>query len=123
MPYRKILQELMDKYIISGCVILDPYGNTWWHTGAFPQVNGALLDGYYLIYEWVTYPPSIRVAGVEYNSILNAYPDYWCLTNPEGHGSLVLQVTKNKYFFLCYLKDDEPIEIQKEIAKMTALFG
>ncbi len=123
MPYRKILQELMDKYIISGCVILDPYGNIWWHTGAFPQANGALLDGYYLIYEWVTYPPSIQVAGVEYNSILNGYPDYWCLTNPEGHGSLVLQVTKNKYFILCYLKDDEPIEIQKEIAKMAALFG
>lgn len=123
MPYRKILQELIDKYIISGCVILDPGGNIWWHTGAFPQADGALLDGYQLIFGWVTYPPSIRIAGVEYDSVINAYPEYWCLTNPEGHGSLVLQTTKNKYYFLCYLKDDEPIAIQKKIAKMAALFG
>ncbi|MFW9905947.1 MAG: hypothetical protein ACFFFH_16615 [Candidatus Thorarchaeota archaeon] len=123
MPYRTILKRLMDEHIITGFIILDPYGNIFYHTGAFPKAGDkSLVDGYYLLSEWVTFPSSIKVAGVKYNSILNAHPDYWCLTNPKGYGSLVLQICGNKYYFLCYLKDDDPLEAQKEIAKMGALF-
>lgn len=126
MPYRTILQKLMDEHIITGCIILDPYGNIFYHSGAFPQAPEKpqhLLDGYYLLSEWVTFPSSIQVAGVKYISLINAYPNYWCLTNPKGHGSLVVQICKNKYYFLCYLKNDDPLKIQKDIAKMGELFG
>lgn len=123
MPYRKILKKLMEKHVVTGCIILDPYGNIWWHTGAFPQVNGTLVDGYYLLSEWVTFPSSVRVAGVEYTSLLNGYPNFWCLSNPKGYGSLIVQICKNKYYMLCYLKDDDPIEIQKEIARMGELYS
>ena len=112
----------MEEHIVTGCIILDPYGNIFYHTGAFPQINEALVDGYYLLSEWVTFPSSIKLAGVKYNSLINAYPNYWCLTNPKGHGSLIIQICKNKYYFLCYLKDDDPIEMQKEIAKIGELF-
>ena len=124
MPYRTILQKLMDKHIITGCIIFDPSGNIFHHSGAFPQASKkSLVDGYYLLSEWVTFPSSIQVAGVKYISMLNAYPNYRCLTNPKGYGSLVVQICKNKYYFLCYLKDDDPLEKQKEIAKMGELFG
>ncbi|MFX1248598.1 MAG: hypothetical protein ACFFBQ_14520 [Promethearchaeota archaeon] len=123
MPYRSILNKLFNKHIITGFIILDPYGNIFYHQGAFPQAGKQnLVDGYYLLSEWVTFPPSTRVAGVKYNSVINAYPNYWCLSSPKGYGSLVIQICKNKYYFLCYLKDDDPIEVQKEIAKMGELF-
>ncbi|MFX1285981.1 MAG: hypothetical protein ACFFB5_20225 [Promethearchaeota archaeon] len=124
MPYRAVLKRFMDKHIITGCIILDPYGNIFYHTGAFPQAGERnLVDGYYLLSEWVTFPSHIRLAGVKYITLMNAYPNYWCLTNPKGYGSLVIQICKNKYYFLCYLKDDDPIKMQKEIAKMAELFG
>jgi len=81
MPYRILLKRLMDQHIVTGCIILDPYGNIFYHAGAFPQAGEKnLVDGYYLLSEWVTFPSSIR-------------------------------------------KDEDPIEIQKEIAKMGELFG
>lgn len=123
MPYRKILEKLKRDHIINGCIILDPYGNVWWHTGSFLQSDGALVDGYYLLSEWVTFPPTVRVAGVKFNSLINAYPKYWCLTNPDGHGSLILHITKNKYYFLCFTATEDPIKVQKQIAKMANLFG
>ena len=124
MPYREVLRNLMKEHIVSGCLILDPYGNIFYHTGAFPQSGKKnLLDGYYILSTWVTYPQTVRIAGVLYNSVLNAYPDYWCLSNPMGHGSLVLQKCKNRYLFLCYLKDDDPIETKERIKDMSDLFG
>ncbi|MFX0171731.1 MAG: hypothetical protein ACFE9L_07415 [Candidatus Hodarchaeota archaeon] len=126
MPYRALLRELMDKKIVSGCIIFTPSGDIWWHTGTFPRLNeSSFIDGYYLLGEWVTYPSSVRVAGVKYLSFVNSYPDYWILINTQGYGSLILQMAvKNNYYFLCWLDDSqEPFDIQKEIKNMTDLFG
>ncbi len=123
MPYRKKLQRLLDERKILGLVILDPSGNHWWHTGIFPQAKGQLLDGYYVIHAWVTYPASAIIAGVKYLTILNAYPDYWLLTDTIGHGSLILQRSPNKYYFLCYVDDSiDAVDMQIEIKAITELF-
>jgi hypothetical protein len=123
MPYRKKLLKLLEERKILGVVILDPSGNHWWHTGVFPQAKGQFIDGYYVIHAWVTYPASLFIAGVKYLTILNAYPDYWLLTDTKGHGSLILQKSPNKYFFLCYLDETmEPADIQKEIKAVAELF-
>ncbi|MFX0050654.1 MAG: hypothetical protein ACFFAJ_03975 [Candidatus Hodarchaeota archaeon] len=126
MPYRALLRKLMEKKIVSGCIIFTPSGDIWWHYGTFPSLNkSAFIDGYYLLGEWVTYPSSVRVAGVKYLSFVNSYPDYWILINTQGFGSLILQMAvKNNYYFLCWLDESqEPLDIQKEIKNMTDLFG
>ena len=123
MPYRDILVDLFNNRKILGMLILDPSGNIWHHVGVFPQTQDRYVDGYYLIYEWVTYPASIEVAGVQYLSLLNSYPDYWLLSAIKGEGSLILQKSKKDYYFLAYV--DEAIdaaEIQKEIKIMSDLF-
>ena len=124
MPYREILVDLFNKRKILGVLILDPSGNIWHHVGIFPQANDRYVDGYYLIYEWVTYPASIEVAGVQYLSLLNSYPEYWLLSAIKGEGSLILQKSvKKNYYFLCYLDESQdPAEIQKEIKIMAELF-
>ena len=61
--------------------------------------------------------------GRESLTILNAYPDYWLLTDTIGQGSLVLQKTPNNYYFLSYLDDTfDPVDIQIEIKEITELF-
>ena len=123
MPYSEKLQKLLSERKILGVVILDPSGNHWWHSGIFPQAKGQLLDGYYVIHAWVTYPPSVILAGVKYLTILNAYPDYWLLTDTIGQGSLILQKAPNNYHFLCYIDDSfDPVDIQIEIKEVTKLF-
>lgn len=124
MPYREILVDLFNKRKILGVLILDPSGNIWHHVGIFPQANDRYVDGYYLIYEWVTYPASIEVAGVQYLSLLNSYPEYWLLSAIKGEGSLILQKSvKKNYYFLSYLDESQdPAEIQKEIKIMAELF-
>lgn len=123
MPYREILVDLFNKKTILGILILDPSGNIWHHVGIFPQANDRYVDGYYLIYEWVTYPASIEVAGVQYLSLLNSYPEYWLLSAIKGEGSLILQKSVKNYYFLVYLDESkEPAEIQKEIKIMADLF-
>ena len=123
MPYREILVDLFNKKKVLGVSILDPSGNIWHHVGIFPQANGRYVDGYYLIYEWVTYPASIEVAGVKYLSLLNSYPEYWLLSAIKGEGSLILQKSAKDYYFLAYLDESkEPAEIQKEIKIMADLF-
>ncbi len=123
MPYREILVDLFNKKKALGVLILDPSGNIWHHVGIFPQANDRYVDGYYLIYEWVTYPASIEVAGVQYLSLLNSYPKYWLLSAIKGEGSLILQKSAKNYYFLVYLDESkEPAEIQKEIKIMADLF-
>jgi len=123
MPYREILVDLFKDKKILGVLILDPSGNIWHHVGIFPQANDRYVDGYYLIYEWVTYPASITVAGVQYLSLMNSYPDYWLLSAIKGEGSLILQKTLKNYYFLCYLDESiDAAEIQKEIKIMADLF-
>lgn len=123
MPYRDILADLFNNRKILGILILDPSGNIWHHVGVFPQAQDRYVDGYYLIYEWVTYPASIEVAGVQYLSLLNSYPDYWLLSAIKGEGSLILQKTKTDYYFLAYLDEaNDAAEIQKEIKMMADLF-
>ena len=123
MPYREILVDLFNKRKILGVLILDPSGNIWHHVGKFPQENDRYLDGYYLIYEWVTFPASIKVAGVEYISLLNSYPEYWLLSAVKGEGFLILQKSAKNYYFLAYLDESkDPSVIQKEIKKMADLF-
>ena len=124
MPYRQPLQKLLDEKRIRGVVIFDPSGNDWWHTGSFPQANDRLLDGYYLIHEWVTFPASAEIAGVKYLTLLNAYPNYWLLTNMQGQGSLILQKAPNDFYFFCYMDDTiDPPEIQKEVKAIASLFA
>ena len=123
MPYREILVDLFNNQDILGILILDPSGNIWHHVGIFPQAQDRYVDGYYLIYEWVTYPASIEVAGVQYLSLLNSYPDYWLLSAIKGEGSLILQKSSKNYYFLAYLDETkDAAEIQKEIKKMADLF-
>ncbi len=123
MPYRDILMDLFNNRKILGILILDPSGNIWHHVGVFPQAQDRYVDGYYLIYEWVTYPASIEVAGVQYLSLLNSYPDYWLLSAIKGEGSLILQKSKKNYYFLAYLDEAaDAAEIQKEIKTMADLF-
>ena len=123
MPYREILVDLFNNRKILGILILDPSGNIWHHVGVFPQAQDRYVDGYYLIYEWVTYPASIEVAGVQYLSLLNSYPDYWLLSAIKGEGSLILQKSKKDYYFLAYLDEEtDAAEIQKEIKIMADLF-
>ena len=123
MPYRDILVDLFNNRKILGILILDPSGNIWHHVGVFPQAQDRYVDGYYLIYEWVTYPASIEVAGVQYLSLLNSYPDYWLLSAIKGEGSLILQKSKKDYYFLAYLDEEtDAAEIQKEIKIMADLF-
>lgn len=126
MPYRALLRTLIEKKFVSGCIIFTPNGDIWWHIGTFPRIGeSSLLDGYYLLSEWVTYPPSVRIAGVKFISFVNSYPNWWILINTQGYGSLILQkAVKNNYYFLCYLDESqEPLEIQKEIKIMADLFG
>ena len=123
MPYREILTDLFNSRKILGILILDPSGNIWHHVGVFPQAQDRYVDGYYLIYEWVTYPASIEVAGVQYLSLLNSYPDYWLLSAIKGEGSLILQKSEKNYYFLAYLDEtNDASEIQKEMKKMAELF-
>lgn len=123
MPYREILVDLFNNRKILGILILDPSGNIWHHVGVFPQAQDRYVDGYYLIYEWITYPASIEVAGVQYLSLLNSYPDYWLLSAIKGEGSLILQKSKKDYYFLAYLDEaTDAAEIQKEIKIMSDLF-
>ncbi|MHA1946212.1 MAG: hypothetical protein ACW97W_08925 [Candidatus Hodarchaeales archaeon] len=123
MPYREILVDLFNNQKILGILILDQSGNIWHHVGVFPQAQDRYVDGYYLIYEWVTYPASIEVAGVQYLSLLNSYPDYWLLSAIKGEGSLILQKSKKDYYFLAYLDEaTDAAEIQKEIKIMSDLF-
>ena len=123
MPYRDILVDLFNNRKILGILILDPSGNIWHHVGVFPQAQDRYVDGYYLIYEWVTYPASIEVAGVQYLSLLNSYPDYWLLSAIKGEGSLILQKSKKDYYFLAYVDEaTDAAEIQKEIKIMADLF-
>jgi hypothetical protein len=123
MPYRDILVDLFHQQKILGILILDPSGNIWHHVGVFPQANDRVVDGYYLIYEWVTYPASIEVAGVQYLSLLNSYPDYWLLSAIKGEGTLILQKSAKNYYFVCYLDETkDPAEIQKEIKTMAEFF-
>ena len=123
MPYREILVDLFNNRKILGILILDPSGNIWHHVGVFPQAQDRYVDGYYLIYEWITYPASIEVAGVQYLSLLNSYPDYWLLSAIKGEGSLILQKSKKDYYFLAYIDEaTDAAEIQKEIKIMADLF-
>jgi hypothetical protein len=123
LPYREILVDLFNNRKILGILILDPSGNIWHHVGVFPQAQDRYVDGYYLIYEWITYPASIEVAGVQYLSLLNSYPDYWLLSAIKGEGSLILQKSKKDYYFLAYLDEaTDAAEIQKEIKIMSDLF-
>ena len=123
MPYRDILVDLFNNRKILGILILDPSGNIWHHVGVFPQAQDRYVDGYYLIYEWITYPASIEVAGVQYLSLLNSYPDYWLLSAIKGEGSLILQKSKKDYYFLAYVDEaTDAAEIQKEIKIMADLF-
>jgi len=123
MPYREVLNKLLETKIILGCLIFTPSGDIWWHTGNFPQSGNKPLDGYFLISEWVTYPQATEVAGVSYISFVNSYPDYWILTSTNDVGYLILQRAPNKYLFLCYLDEDQnPLIIQKEIESMALLF-
>ena len=123
MPYRDILVDLFNKKKILGILILDPSGNIWHHVGVFPQAQDRYMDGYYLIYEWVTYPASIEIAGVQYLSLLNSYPDYWLLSAIKGEGSLILHKSSKNYYFLAYLDESiDSSEVQKEIKIMADLF-
>ncbi|MHA1968965.1 MAG: hypothetical protein ACW964_14315 [Candidatus Hodarchaeales archaeon] len=125
MPYRGILNTLMTKDQISGLIILDSIGNIWWHGGLFPQHKNFLLDGYRLLSEWITYPESIKICGVNYTSFINSYPNYWILQSEMGKGSIIVQLcSKNKYYFLCYCKEtQDPIKIQVKVKEMADLFG
>ncbi len=125
MPYRGILNVLLSDGAVSGLVILDSIGNIWWHGGSFPQNKNQLLDGYRLLSEWVTYPESINICGVNYTSFLNSYPNYWILQSRIAKGSIIVQLCqKNKYYFLCYCKENQnPIKIQVEVNEMADLFG
>ena len=115
--------DLFNNQVILGILILDPSGNIWHQVGVFPQAQDRYVDGYYLIYEWVTYPASVEVAGVQYLSLLNSYPDYWLLSAIKGEGSLILQKSRKNYYFLTYLDETkDAAEIQKEIKKMADLF-
>ena len=125
MPYRGILNVLLSDGVVSGLVIIDSVGNIWWHTGHFPQIDNQILDGYKLLSEWVCYPQSIKVCGVEYQSFLNSYPDSWILKSTQAKGSIILQLCpKNKYYFLCFTKEaQDPLKTQQKIAEMADLFG
>lgn len=125
MPYRNMLQLLMSKREVVGCVILDPNGHIWWHTGVFPQAKDRLLDPYHLFSEWVTFPSDVEIAGGEYQSIINSYPTYWILSNTQRMGSIILQLNKRLgYYFLCYLhQDQDPLGKQKDIEEMADSFG
>ncbi|MHA2173427.1 MAG: hypothetical protein ACXABI_01235 [Candidatus Hodarchaeales archaeon] len=124
MPYRKKLLSMLEEEKIRGVIILDSSGNHWWSTGVFPQTNGKVVDGYYLIYEWVTYPASTKIAGVKYLTLVNAYPNYWILTNMQGQGSLIIQKCSNGFYFVCYIDEAiDPADIQKEIEEIASLFS
>ena len=125
MPYRKKLQELLNEKKISGVFIFTSNGDIFWHTGTFPQADNKFIDGYKLLSDWMTYPSSITVAGVKYVSIMNAYPNYWVVTNPNNYGSLIFQHNSSLgYYFLCWLdSSQDPLEVQKEIKIMVDLFA
>lgn len=124
MPYRKKLLSMLENETLLGVIILDPSGNHWWHTGVFPQREGRMIDGYYLVYEWVTYPASTTIAGVKFLTLMNAYPNYWLLTNMQGEGSLIVQRCPNNFYFVCYIDESlDPADLQKEIEEIASLFS
>lgn len=125
MSYRGILNTLMTNNQISGLVILDSIGNIWWHGGSFPQKDNQILDGYRLLSEWVTYPESTKICGVKFSSFINSYPNYWILKSTLAKGSIIVQLCpKNKYYFLCYCKENQdPIKVQVKVEEMADMFG
>ncbi|MHA1331120.1 MAG: hypothetical protein ACTSR2_08590 [Candidatus Hodarchaeales archaeon] len=123
MPYRKMLNALFESKKILGCIIINPSGDIWWHYGFFPQNGNKQMDGYFLLSEWVTYPQNVQVAGVNYISFINSYPNYWILISTNDIGYLIIQKADNGYYFICYIPNDlDPLLIQKEISNMAKLF-